>query len=359
MPRIDRGRRLIRAGALVAAMLVASPALAWRETGHWVVCEIAHRKMRPAARAALDAFLGGKEFAPQCTWPDMVRNAPQWKHTYEWHFVNFDDGEAYFGGAPPHPKGDVLRALVKAEAVLRDPAAAPADRLTYLRFLAHFAGDSHQPLHAGRRSDLGGTRMLVSWFGAPTFQSVEILRAAPPDAPCTAPGATVDPATSECVKPKVSTDDTTLHKVWDLQLLQHYMEVVQLRPEAGDSPEYMHKAYATRILREVPEPVQAAAPYTVFYDWTSESAEDRARAYAIPPPDADGRSALGEAYYDANIGYVNRRLVEAGLRLATTLNRVFDPAGDDGASHKFWEMRSLELEARLSRLVRLSGVHEL
>ncbi|MFT3752236.1 MAG: S1/P1 nuclease [Paludibacter sp.] len=37
-----------------------------------------------------------------------------------------------------------------------------------LKFLIHFIGDLHQPLHLGRLSDLGGNRIDYNWFGKKT-----------------------------------------------------------------------------------------------------------------------------------------------------------------------------------------------
>ena len=34
-----------------------------------------------------------------------------------------------------------------------------------LKFLVHFIGDMHQPLHVGRGEDRGGNSIRVRWFG--------------------------------------------------------------------------------------------------------------------------------------------------------------------------------------------------
>jgi hypothetical protein len=56
-----------------AAFLCAQNASAWRETGHFAVCEIAYRNLTPAAKKAVDEMMNGQEFPTSCTWPDMVR----------------------------------------------------------------------------------------------------------------------------------------------------------------------------------------------------------------------------------------------------------------------------------------------
>ncbi|HLG05680.1 MAG TPA: S1/P1 nuclease, partial [Gemmatimonadales bacterium] len=51
--------------------------------------------------------------------------------------------------------------------VLLEPGggATPIARAEALKFLAHFIGDIHQPLHAGRPGDLGGNNIRVDFFG--------------------------------------------------------------------------------------------------------------------------------------------------------------------------------------------------
>ena len=127
------------------------------------------------------------------------------------------------------PKGDVLQALLLMEAKLLDPETAAEERLTALRLLSHFAGDSHQPLHVGRKTDLGGNTIQVKWFGDETFESVAIELAPEPREPCGENGAYVHPATGECVVREVSHPKVNLHKVWDLLMIQRWLEKGRLR----------------------------------------------------------------------------------------------------------------------------------
>jgi nuclease S1 len=46
-------------------------------------------------------------------------------------------------------------------AELANPATADPERLLALKFLLHFVGDLHQPLHAADDHDAGGTKELV------------------------------------------------------------------------------------------------------------------------------------------------------------------------------------------------------
>ena len=64
--------------------------------------------------------------------------------------------------------GDVIEALERFVAVLRYDGSSREDKLAASKFIAHFVGDIHQPLHVGRAADRGGNEIRVSWFGEPS-----------------------------------------------------------------------------------------------------------------------------------------------------------------------------------------------
>ena len=51
--------------------------------------------------------------------------------------------------------------IARDMSVLRDPKAPQPAKLEALRFLIHFVGDLHQPLHAADRHDKGGNSLIV------------------------------------------------------------------------------------------------------------------------------------------------------------------------------------------------------
>ncbi len=351
-PRTKQQRSAWRlALCLISLFLTAGESRAWRETGHFAVCEIAYRNLLPEARERLDAILEGKDFATQCTWADMVRGSERWKHTYPWHYINLDDGRQYFAAGSVEPRGDVLQALLLAEARLLDESLAPNEKRIQLRFLGHFAGDVHQPLHAGRKADRGGNDVAVSWFGARELDSIAVVLATDDDGTCTGEDHRVDAATGECVERQPRRRPANLHTVWDLLMIQRFIDQQGLRAEVGDS-EYLHKAYATAIAGLLDDDDIARAVKGTFWDWTAESLRDRGRAYTV------GTSKLKRRYYRRNIGYLNRRIALAGHRLAFTLNRIFAAAAVPeaaalAAKHRQLRDRIVELAGERSPLARL------
>lgn len=135
-----------------------------------------------------------------------------------------------------------------------------------LKFLVHFVGDIHQPMHAGRAVDRGGNDVKVDFFY----------------------------------------DRTNLHVVWDELLIRR-----------ARSP---WREYAAELHRRITP--QKAAQWRRNMDvgeWAMESAR-LAASHAYPVP-RDGQ--LGEAYFDRNRPVVEERLSMAGVRLAAVLNGVF------------------------------------
>lgn len=158
-----------------------SQARAWGDLGHEVTARIAYRHLLPAARAALDAMLASDtdtltagDFASRATWADKYRNAH--RETAAWHFVDIeidqpDLKDACFGfpSTPPKawasqgPAQDcVVNKIDQFAAELKSPSTPPAERILALKFLIHFMGDLHQPLHATDHHDRGGNCISLS-----------------------------------------------------------------------------------------------------------------------------------------------------------------------------------------------------
>jgi hypothetical protein len=179
---------------LVAALatLICSQARAWGDLGHEIIALIAYRHLAPAARAALDALLASDsdtltagDFASRATWADKYRDAH--RETAAWHFVDIEidqpDLERACFGFPTVPAGQwaslgpaqdcVVNKIDEFAAELKSPSTAAAERILALKFLIHFMGDLHQPLHAADHRDRGGNCISLS----PPFEAQNNLHA--------------------------------------------------------------------------------------------------------------------------------------------------------------------------------------
>lgn len=161
-------RRLTGFAAPVAiAIAMASAASAWGAQGHHIVARVAWALMTPEARARATALLGGGQeaFVASATWADDIR--PDRPETFNWHFADIPaDPSARYDASrdcKPTDKGDcIIAEMARARAELADPQRPPALKAESLKYLIHFVGDIHQPLHAVDDHDHGGNLVRVT-----------------------------------------------------------------------------------------------------------------------------------------------------------------------------------------------------
>jgi hypothetical protein len=152
---------------LLALLLLPPPAFAWGPRGHEIIAHIAAMNLTPKARASVAGLLGGEAeamLAINASWADEIREArPQ---TAPWHYVNLDiAGDMRYRAARDCQKDDcVVAQIARQEAVLRSNASR-ARKAEALKFLVHFIGDIHQPLHAADNRDRGGNQVQFRYRG--------------------------------------------------------------------------------------------------------------------------------------------------------------------------------------------------
>lgn len=164
---------LMFCGALAA--LPSADAFAWGAVGHRTVGALAATELTPATRAEVARLLHGEAdptLAGVANWADDLRDHPPaddpdlGKRTSRWHYVNLAEDDC--GYAPPKhcPTGDcVIEAIRRQRDVLADRGQSDAARAQALKFLVHFIGDAHQPLHAGYARDKGGNTVQLQIDG--------------------------------------------------------------------------------------------------------------------------------------------------------------------------------------------------
>jgi len=166
-------RRFAYAWAVLALTSFSfAPAVrGWGCHGHETVAALAEKHLTPEAKQALLALLTSNPIDPQLkrfcgdTGLDPMVDAATWADdertkdpaTAPWHFIDIPLGVAQgsaenFCGAG----GCVTKAITEQLAILKDKTAAGPKRAAALRFIIHFVGDLHQPLHATTNSDRGG-----------------------------------------------------------------------------------------------------------------------------------------------------------------------------------------------------------
>lgn len=272
-----------RAFFLVFLLLLAPLALSWSALGHRLVGELAQRHLNPTARAEVDRLLAGEPdptLAGVADWADRLRDTDpaRFKQTQAWHYINTPEGTCDYKPERDCPNGNcVIGAIEKQRAILADRRQPLEARRDALKFIVHFVGDVHQPMHASNKNDKGGNGYQIS------------LR------------TDLQP---EAYARKNYVDGimgTNLHSVWDYYILGS--KKLELSP------------YAAK-LDALPWPPQAPATMDPAA-WAGESCRliDSRRLYP------DGHK-LDIAYLDAQRPLAEQRVRQAAYRLASLLNET-------------------------------------
>ena len=173
----------LKKGSLIllsAVLLILSPvdkASAWGADGHRLICAMAEAKLTPEAKSMLSETLrmgkfldnnADEDFPEACLWPDKARHTTH-KGSYEEHFINVPKSEDSVDLARDCAALNCVATAIQRNLVYlsRDAQGKreKARKAAALRFLAHFVGDLHQPLHVGNGEDWGGNKIGVNWYG--------------------------------------------------------------------------------------------------------------------------------------------------------------------------------------------------
>jgi hypothetical protein len=161
---------LIPATALALALtFVSTDALAWGAQGHRLVARIAETRLTPQTQAEVDRLLASEPdptlhaIAP---WADQLRakDPGLGKRSAAWHYVNIGEDDCHYQVQKHCRNGNcVVEALKAQTAILGDRSKSTTERAQALKFVVHFAGDIHQPMHAGYGHDKGGNDFQVQF----------------------------------------------------------------------------------------------------------------------------------------------------------------------------------------------------
>ena len=261
----------------LAAVFIAPAAQAWGPLGHSIVAALAQKHLSPAALAEVEHLLAADhttQLADVASWPDQIQDNPAdaalWQQTRRLHYINFRGGPSC-DYVPPRDCRDgecIVAGLQHYVEILRDKTQSDAARLQALKFVVHFAGDIHQPLHDGYRDDLGGNKYQVQFEGK----------------------------------------GTNLHRVWDSGML---------KTRGLD-----WQAYTQKLDAEGPAPLPP--PIAPLDNPYAQWAEESCRITAEPGFYPDGHK-IGAAYVAAELPVAERQLRIGGRRLAEVLNLALGP----------------------------------
>ena len=316
-------KRLLYLLALLVAAGTSIPAHAWGCEGHEIVALIALKHLQPQVATQVNSILNAspvnatlKHFchtsglpvmAEVASWADDIRSDQP--ETAPYHFVDIPltatrDKYDLNQICQQTCVVDVIGKFAQQPKISTDPKS----RADALRFLIHFVGDIHQPLHDESNGDRGGNCVAVEY-------EEEVPR-----------------------ETNSQHDDyyPNLHAVWDTDILQGILAEHDMTLE--QFTDFLDRRYQPRFLRwNSGQPI----------DWAWEGHDAAVTAYrALPaniPHDApiapvnscadnnhigrrmaDLHIALGERYDNVSRPIVEEQLTKAGIRLAALLNSTLD-----------------------------------
>lgn len=306
---------LLLIGAVACA--AAPSAQAWGCKGHQTVALIAEKHLTPEARDFVQKLLAENPIDPALkrycgnstrdamldasTWADDVR--PERKNG-PWHYIDVPRG-AKRGPLEPYcgAEGCVTKAITEQLAILKDKNADAAKRAEALRYVIHFVGDLHQPLHDTTNADEGGNCVPVKY-----------LRRNP--------------------RQHNHSYSPNLHGLWDSAILERDAEGA----DPGEYAETIEALFSSDI-----EGWQKAGIHVDDWVWEGFGLADSVVYGELTPkiaiePNVPVHSCAddnnigdrlyrqkivaGEPYQEKAVPVIERRLVEGGVRLAMMLNEA-------------------------------------
>lgn len=159
-------KHVLKISLLIAMLSVASRAFGWGAEGHKVVALIAEQNMSATALKRARVILHGASLENVASWADHYRYYH--RQTGPWHYIDIPLDATRINLRKDCPGGNCV--VIKTEqflAVLKNPHASGAAKARALKFVVHFVGDMHQPLHCENDHDEGGNERRVIYHGHP------------------------------------------------------------------------------------------------------------------------------------------------------------------------------------------------
>jgi len=301
----------------LVSLICAPGGRAWGCKGHQTVALIAEEYLTPEAKQMVQKLLIENPIDPKLsrycgsavrdviadasTWADDARNELK---NGPWHYIDIPRA-AKRGPLEPYcgEDGCVTKAIAEQLAILKNKSLDGSKRAEALRYIIHFVGDLHQPLHAATNADEGGNCVPVKY-----------LRRKPHE--------------------RNHSFSPNLHSLWDTAIPERDMEGA----DPGEYAETLEGVFSTDI-----EGWQKAGIHLDEWAWESHDLAESVAYGALTPkiavePNVTVRSCAddnnigerllqqhitaGESYQEEAAKIVERRLAQAGVRLAIILNEA-------------------------------------
>ena len=297
--RCRAARSRIAVGLVCFILFTPVMSLGWGAGGHMMTAQIAFDRLNPRAKAQVRTLLAipinpadvtrqSPDFVNAAHWADDLRPFSEFDPFKELHFIDTpfsNDGTAL----PATPTPNIVTALEENVNTLRTSTDQNA-RAQALRFIIHFVGDIHQPLHCATRvdrahpdGDRGGNLVKIKIKG-----------------------------------PNGQLKDTNLHSYWDGGL----GSFPKTGPNFSPPPLTQIPPAAALARRRNPatDPKLHLDRPTDFAAWAAESTQ---LAKDVVYKNISDGTRVTTGYNQAGLKVARKRVAWGGYRLAALLNSIW------------------------------------
>jgi hypothetical protein len=247
----------------ILLILLPTTCFSWGKIGHRTVAQLASLHLTSSAKKEVIKLLGSESMAQASIWPDRIKSDPKLKNKYSHlHYISFKNNESFKKNSAN--KENILTAIDTFSKILKNKKSPKSEKVIALRFLIHLVGDLHQPLHTGFPQDRGGNKIKVTWFG----------------------------------------EKTDLHHIWDDKIIKlEELSYTEYTTKLNDFSKSEIKTW------------QSSSALT----WAKESRNYIPKTYKFKE-----KKYWEFEYSYKHLGFLNKRLKQAGIRLAGLLNNIFN-----------------------------------
>ncbi|KAK4124845.1 S1/P1 nuclease [Parathielavia appendiculata] len=286
----------MRLSSIAVGATALPGALAWGGFGHISVAYIASNFASPSTTTYLQTLLRndtGDYLAGVATWADSIRYTKWGRFTSDFHFIDAKDDPPRYCGVDfdrdcKKDRGCVVSALHNYTTRMLDADLPAYERAIAAKFVVHFIGDIHQPLHT-ENVERGGNGIPVLFDGK----------------------------------------HFNLHHVWDTSIVEKLVGGVGRR-----SPYEAAKRWADELTKEINDGKYASDtidwlrsanlsdPISTAMAWATEGNAYVCTTVLPEGPHAIRGQELGSKYYEAAAPVIEVQVARAGYRLAAWLDLI-------------------------------------
>ncbi|KAI1449063.1 S1/P1 nuclease [Annulohypoxylon stygium] len=278
-------------------------AVAWGSLGHITVAYIASNFVKDSTTAYFQDILQNNTehyLAGVATWADSIRYTKWGRFSKNFHFIDAKDTPPDYCGVDFErdckEDGCVVSSIQNYTSQLLDADLYPWRRNQAAKFVIHFVGDIHQPLHVENVA-MGGNGIHVKW----------------------------------------ESSELNLHHVWDSSIAEKMLGGIHRKPYvaayawATNLTEQIKSGKYESVSQSWADGISLDDPISTAMRWANESnAVVCTHVFPEGPKAIIGQELAGD-YYEKAAPVIEIQVAKAGYRLATWLDLIANKLSKAGA----------------------------